>query len=472
MAMLRRLWPSSLAGRLVVLLVAALALAQIALLVVLRSQRDAMVDGIAHSQALNQTVTFVRLLAAYPPDEGERIAAAFRSRETCAGVTQATPPAGDTSVERGLARILKRMLHGVETGEPGVTIDPDGADEHGCGASARPPAPPAPPDGDDDDENSRPRPPRPHAAAVIMTVPLADGRVATMRSRIEVPGQWNRAATLSFLISSLAVALMAVIVIRLETRSLRTLAAASERFGRGEAVERLPEIGPSEAVAVTRAFNTMQERLSLFLKDRLRLLASISHDLRTPLTTLRLKAEFIEDEAMREDIVATLDELTVICEATLAFTRAEATTEPTATIDLAALIDDVAEEFRLGGGAVAVSGAAPLPYPCRPVALKRALRNLIENAIRYGGHADVTAAPDAGGVRITIDDSGPGLPEGRIEEAFQPFVRIEPSRNAETGGIGLGLAIARSIIRAHGGMLALANRLEGGLRAEISLPRA
>jgi len=470
--MLRRLWPSSLAGRLVVLLVAALALAQVALLLVLRSQRDAMVDGIAHSQALNQTVTFVRMLAAYPPDEGERIASAFRSRETCAGVVQDTPPPGRSSTEQDLARLLKRMLHGVATGEPGVAIEPAGAVDHPCAAMGLPPA--APPGDDDDDDAGRPRhgPPRAHAATVVMTVPLADGRVASVRNTIEVPGQWNRAATLSFLVSSLAVALMAVIVIRLETRSLRTLAAASERFGRGEAVAQLPETGPSEAVAVTRAFNTMQERLSLFLKDRLRLLASISHDLRTPLTTLRLKAEFIEDEAMREDIVATLDELTVICEATLAFTRAEATTEPTATIDLGALIGDVAEEFRLGGGAVTVSGAAPLPYPCRPVALKRALRNLIENAIRYGGRADVTAASDAGGVRITIDDSGPGLPEGRIEEAFQPFVRIEPSRNAETGGIGLGLAIARSIIRAHGGTLALTNRPEGGLRAEIRLPRA
>lgn len=470
MRALSRLWPSSLAGRLVILLVAALALAQVALILVLRSQRDAMVDGIAHSQALNQTVTFVRLLAAYPSREGARIAASFRSRETCASLLDAAPPPGPSSVERDLARLLKRMLHGVETGEPGVVVEPAGAAGYPCGAAQKPPG--AAGDDEDDDADGRPRPPRSHAAAVFITVPLADGRVASMRSRIEVPGQWNRAATLSFLISSFAVALVAAIAIRLETRSLRTLAAASERLGRGEAVERLPEMGPSEAVAVTRAFNTMQERLSLFLKDRLRLLASISHDLRTPLTTLRLKAEFIEDDAMREDIVATLDELTVICEATLAFTRAEATSEPTATVDLAALIDDVAEEFRLAGGAVAFADAPPLPYPCRPVSLKRALRNLIENAIRYGERAEVSATSDAGGIRIAIDDHGPGLPEGRIEEAFEPFVRIEPSRNAETGGIGLGLAIARSIVRAHGGTLVLANRPEGGLRAEIRLPAA
>jgi len=140
--------------------------------------------------------------------------------------------------------------------------------------------------------------------------------------------------------------------------------------------------GPSEVAAATRAFNTMQERLSLFIRDRLKLLAGISHDLRTPLTTLRLKAEFIEDEKVREGIVATIDELTVICEATLAFTRAEATTEATEAVDLHGLVAEVTEAFCLNGADVVIAPFPPLIYACRPVALKRCFRNLIENAVR------------------------------------------------------------------------------------------
>jgi len=160
----------------------------------------------------------------------------------------------------------------------------------------------------------------------------------------------------------------------------------------------------------------------------------------------------------------------VIAEATLAFTRAEATTEATEAIDLHNLLGEVAEAFCLAGADVVVVPFPSLTYACRPVALKRALRNLIENAVRYGGKARVSAVTHQDAVTIAVEDEGPGLPPEQIEEAFQPFVRLEPSRSTETGGIGLGLAIARSIVRAHGGSLILVNRPEGGLRAEIRLP--
>jgi signal transduction histidine kinase len=302
-------------------------------------------------------------------------------------------------------------------------------------------------------------------------VPLADGRTLTMRTAIGVPSGWNPAAILSFLLSSLAVASVAIVSVRLQTRALRALADASDRFGRGETVPPLRTAAPAEVAAAIGAFNTMQARLNLFLRDRIRLLAGISHDLRTPLTTLRLKAEFIDDEAVRDDLVRTIDELTVICEATLAFTRAEATTEPTTTVDLADLVEQVSEAFRLAGGDVTVARIPPIGVACRPVALKRAVRNLVENALRYGERARISASqdPDAG-VTITVEDDGPGLRPDQIEDAFLPFVRLEPSRSTETGGIGLGLAIARSIVKAHGGTLTLANLPAGGLRAEIRLP--
>lgn len=464
-----RLWPDSLAGRLVIMLVAALALAQLGLTLILRVQQDALLDGVIHGQALNQTVALARLLTDYPAADGDRIAGAFGSRGSCASVTAAPPPGHPPGpAERDLAQLLRQMLHGIEAGPPLVSVEPLGPDRHPCpvGHPGPPPPdrrPPAP-DGD------RPGGPR-RVAAVAMTVPLADGRFATLRSAVELPAGFGRVALLSFLLSALAVAAVAVLAVRRQTRSLRTLADASERFGRGESVAHLAETGPSEVVAATRAFNTMQQRLGDFMRDRLRLLASISHDLRTPLTTLRLKAEFIEDEAVRDDIVATIDELTVICEATLAFTRAEATSEPTVALRLDELVTDCVEEFRLAGADVETANLAAVTYSCRPVALKRALRNLIENAVRYGKEARVSVADEADCVALAVADAGPGLPEDRMDEAFQPFVRLEPSRNTETGGLGLGLAIARSIVQAHGGTLTLENRPEGGLVATIRLPK-
>jgi signal transduction histidine kinase len=464
------LWPRSLVGRLVVLLVAALAAAQFALVFMLRSQQDNIVEQMAHGQALNQTVTLARLLMTYPANEAAKLADAFGSRESCARIS-AGPPSDRrmTTAEQHLADLLAIMLHGVNAGQPQVAIEPIGHHEHPCGDAMRAH------DGEMTvDAGKRAGKPfrgdHARAAAVAMTVPLPDQRWLTMRAVVAAPGGWSRATLLSFLLSCLAVTVVAIIAVRTQTRSLRALADASDRLGRGETVAPLMTAGPSEVAAATRAFNTMQERLSLFIRDRLKLLAGISHDLRTPLTTLRLKAEFIEDETIREGIIATIDELTVIAEATLAFTRAEATTEATEAIDLRSLVSEVTEAFCLAGADVVVAPFPSLTYPCRPVALKRALRNLIENAVRYGGKARVSAVTHQGAVTIAVEDDGPGLPPDQIEDAFQPFVRLEPSRSTETGGIGLGLAIARSIVKAHGGTLILANRPEGGLRAEIRLP--
>lgn len=470
---LRRLSPRGLAGRLVLLLVAALALAQLLLVLLLRSQQDALIEGIIRGQALSQTVTLARLLDSHPPAEDTRLASAFLSREACAWVGT-EPPAtrAMTATEANLAALLARRLHGVRAGAPTVTIEPFGDRERACGGEESGEAGAAwiPADEEGRERRAAPR----HAdriTAVAMAVPLPEGRWLTVRTAVGLPRGWNRATLLSFLLSSLAVALVTVVVVRAQTRSLRTLADASDRFGRGERVPTLDTAGPAEVAAATRAFNTMQQRLSQFLRDRLRLIAGISHDLRTPLTTLRLKAEFVDDEAVREDIIATIDELTAICEATLAFTQAEAETEATQQVDLLGLCGDLADEFALAGADVEVMPGSPVLLACRPVALKRALRNLVENAVRYGMRARLAAARrDDESVVLRVDDDGPGLPADRMEDAFKPFVRLEESRSPETGGIGLGLAIARSIVKAHGGEITLANRPEGGLRAEIVLP--
>ncbi len=461
------IWPRNFAARLIISLVAALTLAQVALIVILNSQQDGIAERVVHGQTLNVTATLAKLLAASPVNEQDRVIEAFRSRQLCAGIERLPAVSREmNATEKDLADRLLRQLQSPHSDAARVAIEQDMAP---CLDLAKGP------------ENSgQPRDPKQQAddgfpsasriVTVVTQVPLPDGRWLVVNNGIALPTFWSPVAFLSLFLSSLAAIAAASIMVRSQTKSLRMLASASERFGRGETLSPLKVSGPSEVAATIQAFNTMYQRLSQFIRDRLRLFASISHDLRTPLTTLRLKAEFIDNDEVREDIVATIDELTTICESTLAFTRAEVSTEDTVLVDLADLIRQVVEEFRLTDGDVHFSELASLPYPCRPVALKRALRNLVENAIRYGGTACVALKDTDGEVIISVEDDGPGIPDDKIEDAFEAFVRLEPSRSTETGGLGLGLSIARSIVKAHGGTLVLANREDHGLRAELRLP--
>jgi signal transduction histidine kinase len=212
-------------------------------------------------------------------------------------------------------------------------------------------------------------------------------------------------------------------------------------------------------------------RLLRFVKDRTQMLAAMCHDLRTPRSTLRLRAEFIEDDEIKAKILETLEEMQRMTEATLAFVREEAAVEPTRMVDLTALVESVASDLADLGKNVRFEEAARIDLACRPTGLKRAVRNLLENAVRYGERAEVALIDLENELQIVIDDDGPGVPEDQIERLFQPFVRLDESRSVEGGGIGLGLAIARSIVRNHGGDITLANRETGGLRATISLPK-
>ena len=470
-AMLARLWPRSLAARLIALLIGALAPGQLVPALAIRSRVDSVVEALGHGQALAQTVSLARLLGEYPVADGAKLAAAFGSRLSCAALDAAEPPAAPMSeAERRLAGMIAPMLHGVGAGAPRASI--------AWIATAGPPCPGETRFGGDAvgsagerKDGARSRILRGRFVQVSMTVPLADGRWLTTRTAVETPGGFDRATFYSFLASALAVAAVAALAVREQTRSLRALADSAERLGRGEETAPLQTRGPTEIAAAASAFNDMQERLRDYLQDRLRLLAGIGHDLRTPLTTLRLKVEFIEDSAMRDDLVATIDELTAICEATLAFARAEATKEETRIVDLAALAADVVGEFAAAGKDARVEPSPSLALPCRVVALKRALRNLVENAIRYGERARVRVEDRGDRAVLIVADDGPGLPEDRIEDAFKPFVRLEASRSVDTGGIGLGLAIARSVVKAHGGSLRLVNRAPHGLDAVIDLPK-
>lgn len=281
---------------------------------------------------------------------------------------------------------------------------------------------------------------------------------------------------LSLGLTVLLLTLVSVLVSRKVGRPLQRLTDSAESLGRGEEVEPLPEVGADDLRRTAAAFNRMQLRLRRFVEDRTRMMAAISHDLRTPITSMRLRAEFLEDAEMREKFVASLDEMKAMTESTLAFAREESAMEATRAVDLHALIESLCEDLSDLGWEVKFSadaGRERVPWRCRPNALRRALRNVIENAVRYGHRAQVTLAVNAGGLDILVDDEGPGIAPMDRERVFDPFVRLEESRNRNTGGVGLGLSIARSILRSHGGDVSLVE-VEGpgksGLRVCLHLP--
>ena len=465
---LSRFWPRSLAVRLSILLIIALAAAQLGLTVLLNRERDSVVEELLHSQAFNQTVTLTRLLNVSQPHDTDALLAAFQSRLSCVSIGTASSNEPMSEAEEQLAFSLDGMLHGNQLGASSVNIL-ENTDPHvACARSGDDAGPTDRDDGGDGDRD--PDHDGDRSAALVAEVPLADGRWLRFVTAIDIASESStRLSFVSFLFSSLAVAIVAVWVVRSQTTSLRSLADASDRFGRGEAVEHLPRHGPSEVVRATDAFNTMQSRLSQFMRDRIQLLASISHDLRTPLTTLRLKAEFIDDERVRDDLVATIDELTAIANAALEFTRAETASEATVSLDAANLVREIVAEYQLAKADVTLVQLESHRFSGRPVALKRALRNIVENAVRYGLRARLSVVGEGGKILIRVDDDGPGIPPDRLTEIFKPFVRLEQSRNTETGGLGLGLAIAQGIVQSHGGSVTLENLPQGGTRAQITL---
>ncbi|WP_175562563.1 ATP-binding protein [Muricoccus roseus] len=281
---------------------------------------------------------------------------------------------------------------------------------------------------------------------------------------------------IAFLLMTAAAALLIVWATRRLTRPVRDLARAANALGRDVNAPPMPEEGPFEVATAAHAFNTMAERIRRFVGDRTQMLAAIGHDLRTPITRLKLRAEFMEDDEQRAKMLADLEEMEAMVNATLAFARDDAAAEPSVPLDLAALcrtVLDEAADARPHADAedFAYAGPERLTVRGRPIALKRALANLVANAANYGGTARVVLSPPQGGqIHLRVEDDGPGIPEESQEAVFQPFRRLEASRNRETGGVGLGLPIARNILRAHGGDVTLRNRPEGGLCAEVTLP--
>jgi signal transduction histidine kinase len=307
--------------------------------------------------------------------------------------------------------------------------------------------------------------------AFTVQVPLHDGTLVTFDSSVLPPvGTTTLRLALTLAVLLATVIVISLVAVRWVTGPLSVLADAAEKLGENINRPPIPEAGPAEVQRAARSFNAMQQRLSRSMAERSRVLTAMSHDLKTPITRMRLRTDMLEDEAVREKFDRDLAEMEQMVTQTLEFMRDATDTEPVQRVDVMALLESLQGDYEDMGKAVRISGRVSRPLAARPVALRRCLTNLVDNGIRYGVRATIDVAEEAGRVVVRVLDEGPGIPEAELERAFEPFFRGDASRSRETGGFGLGLGIARNIARAHGGDLVLKNRAEGGLAAILTLP--
>ena len=268
-----------------------------------------------------------------------------------------------------------------------------------------------------------------------------------------------------------AVAVTAWVAARWLSNPIKRLAAAAERLGKNLSSPNIEETsGPFEVRQATKVFNLMQSRINQQIEERNRFLAAVSHDLRTPLTRLKLRAEKINQQELQADIRDDINEMAGIIDTTLDYLRGDERPEAECMLDIGALVHSMAEDAEERGKSITVSGKAK-PIKLKPLSIRRCLNNLIDNALRYGENAVILIGETASEVVISIQDSGPGIPEEQLEAVFAPFYRLETSRNRNLGGVGLGLSIARDMAKKQGGNITLKNSANGGLIATLVIPK-
>lgn len=438
-----RLRPTTIAGQIALLIVAGIALAHVvatvAFLLLHESQNPDELPGVAASRL----GTLVRLLDAADPAARPALLLSGRSLPLIhVEAWDGTVPTGAQPVPD--LPVIRRLRNGAGRA---VTITDLS-------------------DGD------------PERAAGRLHVGISTPAGATLQATLPndpLRGPKHGALIFTVVFLALTLALLSVWATRALTAPLKRLAAAAEAFGARDDHVALPEAGPREVLAVSRALDRMRSRVRRLIDDRTQMLAAISHDLRTPITRLRLRAEFIEDDAARAATLRDLDQMNGLVEAALSFVRdgQARDTNSHSLVDLASVVQTVCDDFSDVGAPVSVSRSRHVLVQGRTEELQRAVTNLVDNAVKYGGRADVRMEPSERGIRVCVLDAGPGIPDAEREAMLQPFVRGDRARNLnEASGFGLGLSIVQAIIEAHHGRLTLENRREGGLCAAIELPLA
>ncbi|MFQ6549768.1 ATP-binding protein [Aestuariibius sp. 2305UL40-4] len=442
MTVFHRLLPNGLAGRFALLLIVSLVSANLLALAVLSFERVRLDRAALVAREEERILSLVPALEAAVPEARPRLAHAASTRFSRVTVDPEplvmTQPDAPRSL--ALARALTEALDGRDV-RAAIRVRPD-SEAAGMREAV--------------------------AASVRLSIPeggQAQWLNIRSRGRQPRPPGSDEGAFLLILVLSLAAVLgVGLLFVRRLTQPLTELASAARAAGRGDRSARVNAEGPREMRDAATAFNDMQARIARFDAERMRTLAAVGHDLRTPITSLRIRAEMLEAEESGP-MIRTLDEMTVMADGLVAYARGSSEGEPFRDVELGPLVERACVE-------------RGVPFDCheeailrgRPVALGRAIGNLLDNALRYGKSASASMIRDANVAVVTIDDDGPGIPDHMLTEVFAPFVRGEDSRSAETGGVGLGLAIVQDVIAAHGGTVALENLPEVGLRATVRLP--
>lgn len=462
------LLPRSLFSRLVLVLLGGLLTAQLLSFAVHMHDRSELLMQASGMQSAQRIADIVNLLDTLTPPERQKIVKVLAAPPLAVSLDRPPLVPADADGESGaraalFASVLRRFLGEERNVVVGMAV---GGPYPGAGAMRGPGGP-----------GEWTPPMMRHGGGAggltfVAQVALRDGTRVTFDARQpQATENWPYRVLLSIALLLAAVIVVSLIAVRWATRPLKTLADAADELGKNINRPPLAENGPTEVARAARAFNTMQSRLAAYLRERTQVLAAMSHDLKTPITRLRLRAELLDDAQLRAKFGNDLQEMEAMVASALDFLRGMDNGEPVQAVDINALLESLQADLRETGGSVTIEGAATAPYPGRPQALKRGLANLLENAIKYGNSAQVVVDDNSERLQISILDEGPGLPPGQIEKVFEPFYRVEGSRNRDTGGTGLGLAIAKNVAELHGGRITLRNRAEGGLAAEWSLPR-
>jgi len=469
-----RLWPRRAGGQLALLLILVLLVAQVITIVILAGERQGALRSASLEHVLQRVADGYTLADTTDPERQERILRALSSPTLRLSIDPAPYLTEDQSsdMRRRLAEELGLPMAQVRTAMEADGDDclrdrddhrdrerhDDEDDEHHEYEEHR-----------DDDDHHDER----HECPPVLGVSLAlsSGQWFNARARPPAPSWlWLKATLTSVGITAVLLTLTLLLAVRRILRPINELSQAAHAFGRGEKV-RIPEKGPEDVREVTRAFNQMQDQVGRAQEDRARLLAALAHDLRTPITSMRLRVEMLPEGEDRDRLLDSLREMQHLAEATLDFIRGT-TTEQHRRYDLATLLDSLCGDLQEMGLAVHCDDSPRCVLQGQPEAVKRALRNLIENAVNYGEQAEVTLVTTDTEAVVTIVDQGPGILEADRERVFEPFYRLEHSRSRETGGAGLGLAIARTLIRGMGGDIRLGAGPGGqGLQVSVTLPK-
>ena len=468
-----RFVPRSLFSRVVLVLLSGLVIAQLLSLAIHLHERGELLYRASGMQSAQRIADIVKLLDPLAPAERRRVAAIFNAPPLLVSLDEARLRGQEGGLEASgqagfFQAVLRRFLGDewlieVTFRQGAVQQSPmDGRAFQPPGMSGS-----GPPFGPGMHHVMEAGP------SFVARVRLHDGSWVTFDTRQpEQTSDWPYRLLFSLLILLAAVVMLTLIAARWVTRPLNVLADAAEELGKDIDRPPLPETGPEEVSRAARAFNTMQSRLARYIRDRTRVLAAMSHDLKTPITRLRLRTELLDDGELKTKFSQDLEEMESMVGAALDFMRGLETGERAQPLDVTALLESLQADAQETGGQVTIEGGASKPYVGRAQALKRCLRNIVDNAVKYGKSAAVLVEDSPERLLIRVRDRGPGIPEQELERVFEPFYRVEGSRGRGTGGTGLGLSIARNIAQLHGGTLVVRNVVEGGLEAVLTLPRS